>query len=79
MRNARECAEWMRTASQMAQLANIHRDPKKGRPRRPSDFYKFPRRYLGKKRGIDWDGMRRAFCPPPAQKPELASETKPKE
>jgi hypothetical protein len=38
MAEARSKAEWTRTASQMAMLANIHRDPKKHRPYAPDDF-----------------------------------------
>jgi hypothetical protein len=50
MAEGRVVDAWRRTASQMAQQANLHRDPKKGRPRRPSDFFRFPRRWK-KERG----------------------------
>jgi len=50
MSDGRVCDEWRRTASQMAQQANLHRDPKKGRPRRPGDFFRFPKRWK-KERG----------------------------
>jgi len=38
MAESRSKAEWGRTASLMALLANVNRDPKKHRPFRPSDF-----------------------------------------
>jgi len=38
MAEARARADWARTASLMALVANTNRDPKKTRPFRPSDF-----------------------------------------
>ena len=38
MAEARGRADWARTASLMALVANTNRDPKKTRPFRPSDF-----------------------------------------
>lgn len=38
MAEARQKAAWERAASLMALLANIHRDPKKGRVFHPHDF-----------------------------------------
>lgn len=63
MREARVCDAWRRTAAILAQTANIHRDPKKGRPARPSDFFHFPETPKAKK-GLDFDLLRRAFVPP---------------
>lgn len=42
---------WGRTSSLMALVANCHKDPKKGRPARPTDFNPFARR-RGGGRGI---------------------------
>jgi len=42
MAEERSRGEWLQTASMMALLANLHRDPKKGRPRRPADYFPFP-------------------------------------
>jgi hypothetical protein len=38
MAEARSRADWAQVSSLMALLANCNRDPKKGRPFRPSDF-----------------------------------------
>ena len=38
MAEARSREAWNRASAAMALLANIHRDPKKGRAFRPSDF-----------------------------------------
>jgi len=35
--------EWARTSALLAMVANAHRDPKKGRALRPSDFDPFDR------------------------------------
>lgn len=40
---------WQHTASIMALIANVNRDPKKGRPFKPSDFNP----YVSKKRCTD--------------------------
>lgn len=42
---------WGRASSLMALLANCHKDPKKGRPARPSDFNPFAGSG-GRRRGI---------------------------
>lgn len=39
MTQARQENDWNHTAAAMALLANIHRDPKRGRAFRPSDFH----------------------------------------
>jgi len=49
MAEARSREAWNRTATLLAMLANIHRDPKKGRVFRPSDFNPYEAR---KKKGI---------------------------
>ena len=36
---ARQSEAWNHTASVMALIANVNRDPKKGRPLRPADFH----------------------------------------
>lgn len=41
MAEGRAKFEWGITSSQMALLANLNRDPKKGKPFRPSDFNPF--------------------------------------
>lgn len=43
MSEARTRDAWSRTSSLMALLANCHRDPKKSRAYRPSDFDPFSR------------------------------------
>lgn len=43
MSEARERSEWARTSALMALLANAHRDPRKGRAFKPSDFDPFAR------------------------------------
>ena len=49
MAEARSREAWNHTATLLAMLANIHRDPKKGRVFRPSDFNPHEAR---KKKGI---------------------------
>ncbi len=44
MTDARQRDAWARTSSLMALVANTQRDPKKGRPLRPSDFDPFRQR-----------------------------------
>jgi hypothetical protein len=36
---ARQRDQWNHTASVMALIANVNRDPKKGRPAKPDDFH----------------------------------------
>jgi hypothetical protein len=43
MAEGRQRANWAQTASVMALLANCHRDPKRSRAFRPSDFDPFAR------------------------------------
>ena len=38
MAEARSQQQWAHTSAILAMLANIHRDPKKSRPFKPSDF-----------------------------------------
>ena len=38
MAEARVRDQWARTSSVMALIANTHRDPRKGKPFKPSDF-----------------------------------------
>ena len=38
MADAKSRAEWDRASALMCLTANIHRDPKKGRPLKPQDF-----------------------------------------
>lgn len=45
--------EWARTGSLMALLANCHRDPKRSRAYRPSDFDPFARSAAPMKVGVD--------------------------
>ena len=63
MAEARNRADWARTSSLMALAANIVRDPRKGRPARPSDFDPYavkaePRRLRGRELEI----LRDVFC-----------------
>jgi len=44
MAEARERSEWARTSALLALIANAHRDPKKTRAFKPSDFDPFARR-----------------------------------
>jgi hypothetical protein len=53
MAEARQQADWTRTASLMALIANCHRDPKKQRAFRPSDFDPLARRSAPPKVGVD--------------------------
>jgi hypothetical protein len=41
MADARNRAEWGRASSIMALIANVNRDPKKGRALKPKDFHPF--------------------------------------
>jgi hypothetical protein len=41
MSEARERHEWALASAVMALIANIHRDPKRSRPLKPSDFDPF--------------------------------------
>lgn len=62
--------QWSHTASLMALLINLHRDPKRGRPADPKDLMpKFGPPKPKPKASID---ILRDFvpnCPPPAQSP----------
>ena len=49
MAEAKARDEWARASSILAMIANAHRDPKKTRAYRPSDFSPFEKR---RKRGI---------------------------
>ena len=42
MTHARQQDAWNHTASALAMLANVNRDPKKGRAFRPVDFHPVP-------------------------------------
>jgi hypothetical protein len=42
MAQARRQEHWNHTASLLAMLANVNRDPKKGRALRPADFHPIP-------------------------------------
>jgi len=39
MSTARVDSEWNHTAALLAQIANAHRDPKKGRAHKPDDYH----------------------------------------
>ena len=39
MAQARQADNWNHTAALMALLANVNRDPKRGRPFKPADFH----------------------------------------
>lgn len=43
MADSRERSEWARASALMALIANAHRDPRKGRAFKPSDFDPFAR------------------------------------
>ena len=53
MAEGRTKDEWSRTASLMAWIGNCHRDPKKTRPFRPSDFDPFAKAAKPIKVGVD--------------------------
>ena len=42
MTHARQQDAWNHTASALAMLANVNRDPKKGRAFKPADFHPMP-------------------------------------
>jgi len=42
MTHARQQDAWNHTASVLAMLANVNRDPKKGRAFKPTDFHPMP-------------------------------------
>jgi hypothetical protein len=44
MAQARQQEAWNHTAALLAMLANVNRDPKKGRALRPADFHPIPAR-----------------------------------
>lgn len=48
MMDARERSEWTRASALMALIANAHRDPRKGRAFKPSDFDPFANASAGK-------------------------------
>jgi hypothetical protein len=43
MTQARQSENWNHTAALLAMLANVHRDPKKGRALKPADFHPLPK------------------------------------
>jgi hypothetical protein len=43
MAQARQVENWNHTAALLAMLANVHRDPKKGRALKPADFHPLPK------------------------------------
>jgi hypothetical protein len=43
MAQSRQTENWNHTAALLAMLANVHRDPKKGRALKPSDFHPVPK------------------------------------
>ncbi len=47
MAEARERSEWSRTSAMLALIANAHRDAKRTRPFKPSDFDPYARRGSG--------------------------------
>ncbi len=59
MAEARAKDEWARSSALMALLANCHRDPKKTRALRPSDFDPFAKRPAPIP--IDMDGLKAVF------------------
>ena len=67
MTQARQRDAWNHTASVMALLANVNRDPKKGRPFKPADFHPSPSKKAKRKKGIpltvDNIKMLKAFVP----------------
>ncbi len=52
MAEGRQRADWSRTSALMALIANTHRDPKKTRAFRPSDFDPFARPRTIPKTGV---------------------------
>ena len=42
MAQGRQQAEWLRMSSLMCLIANVNRDPRRGRAFRPADFNPFP-------------------------------------
>ncbi len=63
MGQGRADAEWQRLSVLLATVVNCHRDPKRGRPARPDDFYRPPR---GRRRpsaeADDLTPLRETFC-----------------
>jgi len=59
MAEARQRSEWARTSTLLALIANAHRDPKKTRAFKPSDFDPFARQMSGAMN--DMAGLRAVF------------------
>lgn len=66
MAQARQRGEWDRAAHLMCLLANLHRDPGKGRSYTPADFHPFPEdtppiRRVRPRRTVEVDHLDRWF------------------
>jgi len=59
MAEAHERSEWSRTSALLALIANAHRDAKKTRPFKPSDFDPYARR--GESKANDIPALRALF------------------
>ena len=63
MAEARNKADWARTSSLMALAVNLVRDPRKGRPAKPSDFDPYAERAEPPRlRGRELEILRDVFC-----------------
>ena len=63
MAEARNRADWARTSSLMALAVNLVRDPRRGRPAKPSDFNPYSERSEPRKlRGRELEILRDVFC-----------------
>ncbi len=58
MADARSRGDWAHTAMLCALIANVNRDPKKGRPYKPADFDPHSQRKVGYDLGTD-EGMKK--------------------
>ena len=64
MAQARQHADWNRTAALMALIANVNRDPKRGRAAKPADFHPMLQVRQEKARPLKGEiGMLKIFVP----------------
>ena len=65
MAEARGRADWARTSAIMALAVNLVRDPRKGKPAKPSDFDPYADHVRPRKlRGRELEILKEVFCRP---------------
>ena len=60
MAEAKQEADWWHTASVLSLIVNVNRDPKKGKPSKPSDFHPMHAKPT-KDEGLSFEELKRAF------------------